>query len=68
MRSFVSRGGHFYLNGERTAILGSNMVHEWLWGEGYYTNRDGAFSDYLFQRAKGMNVRCVRTHTNPKTP
>ena len=65
MRTFESRDGGFWMNGEPIKILGSNMVGEWKWTPYYYHNRGDSLRKYLIQDARGMNVNAVRTHTLP---
>ncbi len=65
MRSFETREGKFFLNGEPFYLRGSNVVGEWNWRDEIYRNRDEGLRTYLIGKAKAMNLKGFRTHTLP---
>ena len=62
-RQITIKGGHFALNGKRLWLRGSNLVHEWGWGEKFNEN----VKQYIVDEARNMSLNCFRTHTEPPT-
>ncbi|MCS7236782.1 MAG: hypothetical protein NZ899_00750 [Thermoguttaceae bacterium] len=61
MREFTLKDGHFYLNGKRIWLRGSNLVFEWNWGDVVR----GREKEYLVLEAREMSMNSFRTHTQP---
>ena len=63
MRNFAVKDGHFYLNGKRIVLKGSELVMDWQ-NRSYLKNKT-AVLEYAVEQAKQMNFNCFRTHTLP---
>ena len=55
----ISVDGTLRLDGRPLPLLGSNLVHEWLWQDDEERRR------FLVEDARAMNLRGFRTHTVP---
>jgi len=61
MRDIRVEKGHYRLNGKPLWLRGSNLVHEWQWGEPFASQP----KRYLVDEARVMNLNSFRTHTGP---
>ena len=61
MREIRVADGNYKLNGKNLWIRGSNLVHEWDWGDIF----KGKEKAYLVTEAREMNINAFRTHTQP---
>ncbi len=61
MRELDVADGNYKLNGKNLWIRGSNLVHEWGWGD---FSAD-APKEYLVTEARELNTIAFRTHTQP---
>ncbi|MHB8898004.1 MAG: glycoside hydrolase family 2 TIM barrel-domain containing protein [Thermoguttaceae bacterium] len=61
MRELAVADGNFQLNGKDLWIRGSNLVHEWAWGD---FPQDMA-KEYLVTEARELSTGAFRTHTQP---
>jgi len=61
MREIRVVGGDYKLNGRTLWIRGSNLVHEWTWGN-VITGKERA---YLVDEARELSINAFRTHTQP---
>jgi len=61
MREIKVVDGDYKLNGRTLWLRGSNLVHEWDWGD-VITGKEKA---YLATEAREMSMNVFRTHTQP---
>jgi len=61
MRQIAVVHGDYRLNGKTLWIRGSNLVHEWGWGDFPH----GQEKAYLVTEARELNTNAFRTHTQP---
>jgi hypothetical protein len=61
MREIRVVDGNYQLNGRTLWLRGSNLVHEWTWGD-VITGKERA---YLVDEAREMSMNVFRTHTQP---
>lgn len=65
LRSIEVADGHYQLNGKPLWLRGSNLVAEWIWGDGRSAADRFEPRDYLIEQARAMNLNCFRTHSLP---
>ncbi len=61
MREIRVVDGNYKLNGRTLWIRGSNLVHEWTWGD-VIRGKERA---YLVDEARELSINAFRTHTQP---